>query len=145
MKEHGTDVRDLPNEELMKLLGIKPEDCITEDEEEVGGLFASFFINVRSPERDGYHQTSYFFDDDAELTVLNFNTESDDEHPHNPELDTMNHQIIISKRTLFRIETLGILREGKWGTFIDQKQEGENEFRQWLKEDHQVTSVAGTD
>lgn len=97
------------------------------------------FERVRDDQRTGYYETTYWFEDDTPLQVLNFNVEPGDEEG---DPDTYDHVISLSNRQ-FSIEMIGMY-SGEWRYDLEEYSHPA-EFLRWLECRPVVSKTSGTD
>ena len=122
----------------------KVELTISNDLNEAGLLAAKLFMNLRDPERDGHYTTTYWFEDETEINVTNFNQEPDEDDPDDEYNCTLDYEIVVKKDNEFSVVFIGVYRGGEWRAFQQEPSTGEENFKLWMKEPHKVESVFST-
>ncbi|MAT49665.1 MAG: hypothetical protein CMK32_00565 [Porticoccaceae bacterium] len=97
------------------------------------------FERVCDDERTGYYETTYWFEDDTPLQVLNYNVEPGDEEGAP---DTYDHTISL-RNGQFSIEMIGMF-SGAWSYELE-KYSNPTEFLRWLECHPTVSKTSGTE
>lgn len=94
---------------------------------------------VTVPERFGFYETTYWFDDDTTLQVIEFHIEPSDEEG---EPDTYDYSFQL-RNERFDVLMIGCFSD-EWNYDLDACEHSDRCLR-WLGESHVVVRMSGTD
>ena len=101
--------------------------------------FVALVESVLVQERIGYYETTYWFDDETPLQVIEFNVERAEEEG---ETDTYDYSFQL-QNDRFDISMIGFF-SGEWSYQLEPYQ-NPDQFLAWLGEHHVVVRMSGTD
>lgn len=108
-------------------------------EQEILRAFAELAGRVLRADRAGMYETTYWFDDDSHLQVINFDAVPAEEEG---EEDTLDHTLQLQGPS-FDVLVIGFY-SGDWSFQLEEVTRPEL-FLRWHSERHPVVRVSGTD